>query len=287
MRLVSFLHNDKPSVGIVGKGGEELVPVPDLSMLALLEGGRSALVELESVNTEPIPLIKESLLAPLPQPRRNIFCLGLNYVEHAKESFGARGREVKLPTSPVFFTKATNTVNGPFAAIPFDAAVSSQIDWEVELAVIIGRRGKNIPAAEAMEYVFGYTVVNDVSARDLQTGHGGQFFKGKSLDGTCPMGPWIVTADEIPDPHALTLRCRVNDVLKQESTTADMIFDIPTTIEILSRGMTLEPGDVIATGTPSGVGFARTPPEFLKPGDVVECEIEGIGTIRNTVGQTV
>lgn len=284
MRLVSFLNNDKLTLGIVGEDGKELIPVPDLSMLALLEGGRSALEALNNVNAEPVPLIKENLLAPIPRPRRNIFCLGLNYVEHAKESFGARGREVKLPTTPLFFTKATNTVIGPYATIPFDAAVSSQIDWEVELAVVIGRHGKNIPAAEAMDYVFGYTVVNDVSARDLQTGHGGQFFKGKSLDGTCPMGPWIVTADEIPDPHALTLRCCVNGVLKQESTTADMIFNIPTTIEILSRGMTLEPGDVIATGTPSGVGFARTPPEFLKPGDVVECEIEGIGIIQNPVG---
>jgi len=153
----------------------------------------------------------------------------------------------------------------------------------VELAVVIGRRGKNISAAEALDYVFGYTVINDVSARDLQTAYGGQFFKGKSLDGSCPMGPWIVTADEIPDPHALTLSCRVNGVTKQESTTADMIFNIPTAIEFLSRGMTLEPGDVIATGTPSGVGFARTPPEFLKPGDVVECEVEGIGVIRNTI----
>jgi 2-keto-4-pentenoate hydratase/2-oxohepta-3-ene-1,7-dioic acid hydratase in catechol pathway len=157
------------------------------------------------------------------------------------------------------------------------------MDWEVELAIIIGRRGKSIARAQAPNYVFGYTVVNDVSARDIQNAHGGQFFKGKSLDGACPMGPWIVTRDEVPDPHALAIRCRVNGVVKQDSSTAELIFDVPAIVEWLSRGMTLLPGDIVATGTPSGVGFARTPPEFLKPGDVVECEIEGIGTIRNTV----
>jgi 2-keto-4-pentenoate hydratase/2-oxohepta-3-ene-1,7-dioic acid hydratase in catechol pathway len=153
----------------------------------------------------------------------------------------------------------------------------------VELGVIIGRRGKNIREEDAFQHVFGYTIVNDVSARDLQARHQ-QFFKGKSLDGTCPVGPWIVTADEIPDPQNLTLHCRVNGVVKQDGNSRDMIFRIPRLIAELSRGMTLEPGDVISTGTPSGVGFSRTPPEFLKPGDVVECEIEGIGTIRNTVG---
>jgi 2-keto-4-pentenoate hydratase/2-oxohepta-3-ene-1,7-dioic acid hydratase in catechol pathway len=288
MRLVSFLYDDGPAVGFVTGGNEAIIPVAINSMLELIESGPQRVSELRerggAPGGTPIPLLREQLLAPIPQPRRNVFCLGLNYVEHAKESFGARGREVKLPTSPVFFTKATNAVNGPYANIPFDAAVSSEIDWEVELGVVIGRRGKNIPAAEAMDYVFGYTIINDISARDLQTGHGGQFFKGKSLDGSCPMGPWIVTADDIPDPHALTLRCRVNGETKQEATTADMLFKIPAIIEILSRGLTLEPGDVIATGTPSGVGFARTPPEFLKPGDLVECEVEGIGTISNTVG---
>ena len=148
------------------------------------------------------------------------------------------------------------------------------------MAVIIGRRGKNISPDSAMEYVFGYTVVNDLSARDLQFSHN-QFFKGKSLDGGCPMGPWIVTPDEISDPHALDVRCTVNGVVKQDSNTSDLIFDIPATIDWLSRGLTIQPGDVISTGTPSGVGFARTPPEFLFPGDVVECEVEEIGTIRN------
>jgi 2-keto-4-pentenoate hydratase/2-oxohepta-3-ene-1,7-dioic acid hydratase in catechol pathway len=163
--------------------------------------------------------------------------------------------------------------------------VTTQLDWEVELAFVIGRGGKNIKPENAMEYVWGYTVANDVSARDVQVAHGGQFFKGKSLDGTYPMGPWIVTADEILDPNALSLRCRVNGVTKQNSNTSEFIFKIPELINWLSRGMTLLPGDVISTGTPSGVGLGHKPPEYLKVGDVVECEVEGIGTIRNRVVQ--
>jgi 2-keto-4-pentenoate hydratase/2-oxohepta-3-ene-1,7-dioic acid hydratase in catechol pathway len=218
----------------------------------------------------------------MPFSGRHVFCVGLNYAEHVKESSEARGKTAKTPSVPVFFTKAPHAVNGPYAGIPLDPAVSAELDWEVELGVVLGRRGKNIPAEKAMDHVFGYTVVNDVSARDLQARHI-QFFKGKSLDGTCPMGPCIVTADEVPEPHNLALRCRVNGVIKQDGNTRDMIFRIPALIESLSRGMTLDPGDVISTGTPSGVGMGRNPPEYLKPGDVVECEIEGIGSIRNRV----
>jgi 2-keto-4-pentenoate hydratase/2-oxohepta-3-ene-1,7-dioic acid hydratase in catechol pathway len=227
-------------------------------------------------------LSEVQLAAPIPRPRKNIMCLGLNYADHAKESAEARGREVSLPEYPVIFTKAPTTVNGPYGNIVIDPAVSEQVDWEAELAVIIGRTGKNIREEEALDYVFGYTVLNDVTARDLQAQHK-QYFKGKSIDGYCPMGPWIVTADEIPDPHQLPIRLRVNGVTKQEGNTNMMIFSIPRTIAVLSIGMTLEPGDIIATGTPSGVGFARNPPEFLQPGDVVETEIEGIGILRNTV----
>jgi 2-keto-4-pentenoate hydratase/2-oxohepta-3-ene-1,7-dioic acid hydratase in catechol pathway len=161
-------------------------------------------------------------------------------------------------------------------------AVTTQLDYEVELAIIIGQQGKNIPRAEAMSYVYGYSVLNDISARDLQR-NGKQFFKGKSLDGACPIGPWLVTADEIANPHNLAITCHVNGVTKQDSNTQHMIFDIPAIIEYLSLGMTLLPGDIIATGTPSGVGFARTPPEYLQPGDMVECEIEKIGLIRNQI----
>ena len=225
------------------------------------------------------------LAAPIPRPHRNIMCLGLNYAEHAKESaeaHGRTGRTATLPDHAVIFTKAPTTANGPFGDIVIDPAVSVEVDWEAELAVIIGKTGKNIREEEAMNYVFGYTVLNDVTARDLQRQHK-QYFKGKSIDGYCPMGPWIVTADEVADPQHLPIRLRVNGVVKQEANTSMMIFSIRQIIAILSRGMTLEPGDIIATGTPSGVGFARNPPEFLKAGDMVETEIEGLGMMRNKV----
>jgi 2-keto-4-pentenoate hydratase/2-oxohepta-3-ene-1,7-dioic acid hydratase in catechol pathway len=280
VRFVTYQSENGPRLGMVQ--GDEVVTIPKLDMLTLIEKGQSRLELARAGSTLTISLASINLLAPIPNPRRNIFCVGLNYREHAAESLRAKGLPVKFPEAPVFFTKATTSVNGPYADIPFDASVSEQIDWEAELGVVIGQTGKNISKQNAFEYVFGYTVINDISARDLQTQHG-QFFKGKSLDGACPMGPWIITRDEVPSPHALPVRCRVNGVLKQDSTTADFIFDIPTLIEWLSRGMTLLPGDVIATGTPSGVGFARTPPEFLRPGDVVECEVEGVGMIRNRV----
>src|SRR2546428_774583 len=222
------------------------------------------------------------LAAPIPRPRKNIMCLGWNYAEHAQETARLRGQETNVPEYPVIFTKAPTTVNSPYGNIVIDPAVSEQIDWEAELAIIIGKGGKNIREEDALSHVFGYTVLNDVTARDLQSRHK-QFFKGKSIDGYCPMGPWIVTADEIGNPQQLTVRLRVNGVTKQEGNTNMMIFPIRTIIAVLSKGMTLEPGDIIATGTPSGVGFARNPPEFLKAGDVLETEIEGIGVLRNVV----
>ncbi len=281
MRFVTYYSESGPRLGLVR--GEHVTPIPHLMMRELIESGEAEMERLRKSTGYILPLNSLNLLAPIANPRRNVFCVGLNYAGHAAESQRAKGQPVKLPAIPVFFTKATTAVNTPFGDIPLDPAVSEQLDWEVELGVIIGRGGKNIQRADALNHVFGYTVINDISARDVQNAHGGQFFKGKSLDGSCPMGPWIVTHDEIPDPHALPLRCRVNGVVKQESNTSDFIFDIPAVIEWLSKGMTLLPGDIIATGTPSGVGFARTPPEFLKPGDVVECEIDGIGTIRNRV----
>jgi 2-keto-4-pentenoate hydratase/2-oxohepta-3-ene-1,7-dioic acid hydratase in catechol pathway len=283
MKLLTYKSEIGPRLGVL-RTNDAVTPVPQIDMLGLIEAGASALKRARTGTGIMFPLATLNVLAPIPEPRRNILCIGMNYRKHAAESLRAKGKQpVVMPEVPVFFTKATTAVTGPYADIPYDASISTQIDWEVELAVVIGKRGKNIARAEAMDYVFGYTILNDVSARDIQNSHGGQFFKGKSLDGACPMGPFIVTKDEIPDPHALKLQCRVNGSVKQDWHTGDMIFDIPATIEWLSRGMTLLPGDVIATGTPHGVGFARTPPEFLKPGDVVECEIGGIGMLRNTI----
>jgi len=220
--------------------------------------------------------------APIPRPAKNVFCLGLNYAAHAKESSEARGREVKIPTVPVLFTKAPTTVTGPFADVAVDRQATQQVDWEVELGVVIGKSGRNIAKADARDHVFGYTVINDLSARDLQQQHM-QWFKGKSLDGFCPMGPVLVTADEFGDPQTKRLQLRVNGVTKQDGSTANMIFPVDVIIEWLSKGLTLEAGDVIATGTPEGVGMGRTPPEYLADGDVVETEIEGIGTMRNRI----
>jgi 2-keto-4-pentenoate hydratase/2-oxohepta-3-ene-1,7-dioic acid hydratase in catechol pathway len=223
-----------------------------------------------------------TLLAPLPRPNKNIICMGLNYFDHIAEAADFAGRNAKKPTAPIVFTKSNACVIGPDSPIPDDPEVSEQLDWEVELAIIIGKTGKKIPLDKVHEHIFAYTIVNDISARDLQFAHK-QFYIGKSIDGGCPMGPVMVTADEIADPQALALTCRVNGVEKQAGSTAQMIFDIPSIVSILSRSMTLEAGDVIATGTPDGVGFARKPPEFLKSGDVVECEIESIGILRNPV----
>jgi len=286
MRLISYKGADGPGLGVLTPELEgHFTPVSGLHMLALIESGADGLERVKRALRKgpPLPLSTVSLLAPIPDLVRNVFCLGWNYAEHSREAAQVRGQQAKTPERPVFFTKATTTVNGPYDDIPVDSRVSEQIDWEVELGVIIGSGGKNIPRQRALEHVFGYTVINDVSARDVQSSHGKQFFKGKSLDGYCPMGPWVVTPEETAEPHGLDLYCRVNGQLKQEGNTRDMIFDIPSIIEWLSLGMTLLPGDVIATGTPAGVGFARTPPEYLTPGDMVECTVERIGTLCNRV----
>ncbi len=219
-------------------------------------------------------------LAPIPRPNKNIMCLGLNYLEHAEETAAKVGRSAKKPSHPIVFTKAAHTVIGHEAEIPYHEASCKQLDWEVELGVVIGKGGRNIQPEDAWKHIFGYTIINDISARDLQFQHK-QFFLGKSIDGGCPIGPYIVLADTIDDAQNLTLQCKVNGQLKQRSNTQHMIFDIPSILATLSKGMALESGDLIATGTPSGVGFARQPPEFIKRGDIIECEVEGIGVLRN------
>jgi 2-keto-4-pentenoate hydratase/2-oxohepta-3-ene-1,7-dioic acid hydratase in catechol pathway len=260
---------------------------PD-SVLALIQAGPEAwrrladAIGLVDGGRARHPLDRVRIHAPIPRPRKNVFCLGLNYVSHMQESSRARERQPKIPEAPVFFTKAPTSVTGPFDAIPLDTAVTQQLDYEAELGVIIGVAGKNISRGKALEHVFGYTIINDISARDVQLKHM-QWFKGKSLDGCCPMGPAVVTADEFGDPQRKQLSLRVNGIGKQNGTTGDMIFPVDVIIESLSQGMTIEPGDIIATGTPEGVGLGRTPPEYLNDGDLVETEIEGIGTMRNRI----
>jgi 2-keto-4-pentenoate hydratase/2-oxohepta-3-ene-1,7-dioic acid hydratase in catechol pathway len=220
--------------------------------------------------------------APIPRPLKNVFCVGRNYAAHARESAAAFKGDATLPEIPVFFSKAPTAVTGPFDDVFRHTAVTSQVDWEAELGVVIGRGGRNIAASDALSHVFGYTVINDITARDLQQRHA-QWFKGKSLDGSCPMGPVVVTPDEFGNPQNKRISLRVNGVTKQDARTSDMIFNVATIIEWLSKGLTLEPGDIIATGTPEGVGMGRNPQEWLQHGDVVETEIEGIGTMRNVV----
>lgn len=261
-------------------------------MLDLIKNGNAGLEQLralveraEKQKTGLLPVAQARFLSPIPRPDRNIYCVGWNYLDHFEEGKKARADTVveKLPDHPVFFTKGTHTMNGPFDPIPQEPNNSVQTDWEAELAVIIGQRGRDIPEERAMDYVFGYSAYNDTTERDIQQKrHGGQWFKGKSLDGHGPMGPWIVTAAGVQLDDVRVI-CRVNGVEKQNGSYKQMYFKIPRIIAELSRGMTLEPGDIIATGTPSGVGFARKPQEFLKDGDVMETEITGVGVIRNTI----
>ncbi|MFK7794042.1 MAG: fumarylacetoacetate hydrolase family protein [Gammaproteobacteria bacterium] len=295
MRLVSCEYENRVWLGV--EQGERIFlpnkhPSWDAaidSMLTLLDAGNSAwnnLVTISQTAQDAHCVMGEqiTLCSPIPRPRQNVICLGLNYVDHVSETSAAKQEEVKLPRSPIVFTKAANSMNGPYSDIEIDTKVSAKMDWEAELGVIIGKPGFAISEEDAMQHVFGYTVINDVTARDRQKWHK-QFYIGKSYRGCCPMGPVIVTADEIKDPHDLQLRSWVNGDLKQASNTKHQIFSIANVISVLSQGMELEAGDIIATGTPSGVGYARTPPEFLMPGDLVECEVENIGKISNRITQ--
>jgi 2-keto-4-pentenoate hydratase/2-oxohepta-3-ene-1,7-dioic acid hydratase in catechol pathway len=218
------------------------------------------------------------LLAPIPRPAKNVFCVGRNYKDHVAEGYRTAGTEVKLPEVPQFFTKPPTAVIGTDDVFYLDPKVTKRLDYEVELAVIIGTAGRDIPADQAWSHVFGFSILNDITARDLQRRHE-QWFKGKGLDRSCPMGPIILTRDRVADPGALELSLTVDGERRQHATVSQMIFDIPTIIASLSAGLTLEPGDIIATGTPSGVGYAMTPPHYLAGGNEVVCEITGLGRL--------
>jgi 2-keto-4-pentenoate hydratase/2-oxohepta-3-ene-1,7-dioic acid hydratase in catechol pathway len=263
------------------------------SMLSLVKSGDAGFAQVHAVAQRAaqdknggVGFDQVTFLSPIPRPDRNIYCVGWNYLDHFEEGKKARQDTVveKYPEHPVFFTKGTHTMNGPFDPIPFDPTNGPLMkDWEAELAVVIGRRGRNIQEQDAMQYVFGYSAYNDTTERDIQQKrHGGQWFKGKSLDGHGPMGPWIVSAAGV-NLNDVRVICRVNGVEKQNASYQQMFFKVPRIIAELSRDLTLEPGDIIATGTPSGVGFARVPQEFLHPGDVVETEITGVGMLRNPI----
>jgi 2-keto-4-pentenoate hydratase/2-oxohepta-3-ene-1,7-dioic acid hydratase in catechol pathway len=298
MKFISFRRADKVGAGLLLPGGvldlqaaAKLAAEPaDLSsMLVIIRGGEGAIAACRRLGARAadlkaalLPRTEVRTLAPIPVPARNIFCVGLNYLDHAKEGAAVRRSELKLPEVPIFFTKATHTVIGPDDEVRLDPKITQRLDYEVELAVIIGTAGRDIPSTRALEHVFGYSIANDVTARDLQRRHE-QWFKGKSLDTTLPLGPCIVSADEIGDPRMLELSLSVNGQERQRARAQQMIFDIPTLIATLSAGMTLDAGDIIATGTPSGVGFAMTPPQYLHGGDEVVARIEGIGELRSRI----
>ena len=286
MKLVTYLDGHLRVGAVVEDRVADLSEGFD-STQALIEGGEPALEEARSLAAKADPaaeVAEVELRAPIPQPRRNVFCMGWNYLTHFEEGRGRRNdQQEELPEYPTFFDKPTTAVIGPHDNIPFDPNFSEKMDYEAELAVVIGRAGRSIPAAEAMDHIFGYTLANDVTARDVQRRHGGQWLKGKGMDGSCPLGPWIVTSDEIADPQNLPIRCHVNGVEKQSSNTRFMVFPIARLIEELSLAMTLLPGDILLTGTPEGVGYARTPPEYLSPCDEVTVTIPGIGGITNRV----
>lgn len=308
MRLITFSDVKGPRIGLLKDntvldlpallgvdraGDSSTIPGWAYDMLSLIEAGPQAMETVHQIIEEQEGVSSQAdkgflspedidLLAPIPRPRKNIFCVGLNYREHAREGATVVGRSPEPPEYPTFFTKPPTTVIGPGDSILLHEALTRELDYEVELAVVIGRRGTDILEDEALSFVFGYTIINDISARDLQRRHG-QWFKGKSLDTTCPLGPCIVTDRDVPNAQDLSLALRLNGSVMQSSNTRYMIFTVANLISQLSQGMTLEPGDIIATGTPGGVGFARQPPVFLKDGDVLEAEIEGIGVLRNSV----
>ncbi len=304
MKLLTWKAKKSPQaeqLGVLSKDGRLVLPLKQFGMQfssmndlidhisdAQLQTLQKAAVgggEPDSVSPSVVslPLDEVLLCAPIPVPRQDILCLGINYAAHAEES--ARYKKETFERNrdyAVYFSKRVNEAVGSNAPIPSHTDLTQRLDYEAELAVILGKDAKDVPASRAFEYVFGYTILNDISARDLQTRHK-QWYFGKSLDGFCPMGPWIVTADEFENPPVLAISSRVNGELRQNSSTGLLLFSIEQVIEELSRGMTLKVGTIISMGTPAGVGMGFDPPKFLKPGDVVSCEIEGIGTLTNRI----
>jgi 2-keto-4-pentenoate hydratase/2-oxohepta-3-ene-1,7-dioic acid hydratase in catechol pathway len=277
MKLLTYQAENGPRVAVLtGAGVEDVVPETGNAYGIITAGG------IPKTNGKPKPLSSVKLLAPIAELMRPVIAVGLNYKKHSDE--GARKGERKVgvyPEIPVFFCKWSGSHNGPEGEI-IHHAITRELDYECELVIVIGKQGINIHKDRAMDHVYGYTIMNEVSARDVQRRHA-QWFKGKGLDTFGPLGPWVVTKDEAGDGNNLAVLSRVNGQTRQNSNTNDMIFDIATIVSVLSEGFTLLPGDLIATGTPEGVGFAMDPPEFLKVGDVVECEVENIGVLRNHV----
>lgn len=283
MKYVTYLHGGRPSLGALDQEGEWIRPLAG-DLLSVIEAPRRA---EDASGMEPLSLSELELLAPIPSPRRNIICVGKNYHEHASE-FARSGFDASTsagdsdaPTYPIFFTKAPSSVIGPGASVEAHQDLTMALDYEAELAVIIGVGGRGIRREDAMGHIWGYTLMNDITARDLQHRHK-QWFLGKSLDTFCPMGPWAVTVDEV-DAENVTLECYVNGELRQRANTKDLIFSIPQLIATLSAGITLQPGDVIATGTPVGVGIGFDPPRYLTPGDAVSVRADGLGELTNSV----
>ena len=286
MKLITYRQNGAEHVGALTEDGTGVLPLPVPDMNTLIEtmtfeGLRSAVAAAERGSA--LALSDVELLAPIPRPRQDVLCLGMNYLAHAEEAarYSADAFRKERPVA-VYFSKRVSEAGKPDGLIPRHAGLTDRLDYEAELAVVLGRTARDVKAADAADCIFGYTVLNDVSARDLQTGHK-QWYFGKSLDGATPMGPVLVTADEIAYPPALEITCRVNGELRQQSNTSLLITSIGQILEELTAGMTLLPGTIIATGTPAGVGMGFDPPKFLQSGDVVECAIEGIGTLRSTV----
>lgn len=289
MKLVTFDVNGAEGVGLVrGQSVIQLATLGfDVSMADLIDRGDAFMKEIErrATHAAGVPMTEVRLLAPLPRPRRGVFCAGKNYADHAAE-YGMSGYDKvvssELPKYPVLFFKLPSSVIGPEDPIPSHPAATQELDYEAELAVVIGKKGRSIPAEKAMEHVFGYTLINDVTARDWQKGHD-QWAIGKSFDGFCPMGPAIVTRDEIDDLSRLEYRCYVNGEQRQWGRPQNLLFGIPALINMISAGIELQPGDIIATGSPTGVGIGFKPPRFLKPNDVVCIKNDLIGTIENRV----